>query len=224
VPADWAKTPENELVPERVESFALNTGADGVSVVRVGPRSPALAPTTPVESLSPSRTSRLDALSPSRHRVQFTASDELRAKLERLQALMRTTVPDGDLATIIDLAVTEKLARLEAKRFGKTKAPRKSVAQTNTRPTSRHVPAAVRRAVYERDKGRCTFVDKRGRRCRVADRLEFHHHHQPFGRGGDHSPKNVLLMCPAHKQLLAEQDFGQAKMERYRRRRGSGSA
>ena len=44
---------------------------------------------------------------------------------------MRTAVPDGDLATVIDLAVTEKLERLEARRFGKAKAPRKSLDHTN---------------------------------------------------------------------------------------------
>ena len=48
--------------------------------------------------------------------VQFTAGAELRDKLDRLRALMRSSVPDGDLAAIIDAAVTEKLERLEARR------------------------------------------------------------------------------------------------------------
>ncbi len=38
---------------------------------------------------------------------------------------MRPSVPDGDLAAILEEAVTEKLQRLEAKRFGKTSSPRK---------------------------------------------------------------------------------------------------
>jgi len=44
----------------------------------------------------------IEPLAPARYRVQFTASTELRDKLERLRALMRASVPDGDLATIID--------------------------------------------------------------------------------------------------------------------------
>jgi hypothetical protein len=44
-----------------------------------------------------------------RYRVQFTASEALRDKLERLQALL----PGADLATLIEQAVTEKLERLE---------------------------------------------------------------------------------------------------------------
>ena len=75
---------------------------------------------------------------------------------------MRSSVPDGDLARIIDIAITEKLERLEAKRFGKTRAPRKDVSQTDTTPKSRKVPAAIRRAVHERDEGRCTYGDARG--------------------------------------------------------------
>ena len=54
-----------------------------------------------------------------RYKVQFTASAELKDKLERLRALMRSKVPDGDLAAIIEEAVTEKLERLEARRFAK---------------------------------------------------------------------------------------------------------
>jgi hypothetical protein len=65
----------------------------------------------------------VEPLAPDRHPVRFTASTELRDKLERLQALMRSSVRDGDLARIINMVVTEKLERIEAKRFGKTRRP-----------------------------------------------------------------------------------------------------
>ena len=91
--------------------------------------------------------------------------------LERLAVLMRSGVPGGDLATLIERAVGEKLQRLEARRFGKTQAPRKTVAQSATVPGSRYVPAAVRRAVHERDGGRCRFVDEQGRRCPERNQL-----------------------------------------------------
>jgi hypothetical protein len=160
----------------------------------------------------------VEPLAPARYQVKFTASQELHDKLERLQALMRSSVPDGDLGVLIEAAVTEKLERLEAKRLGKTKRPRKSLAETDTTPTSRHVPAPVRRSVWERDGGRCTFVDARGRRCQARDRLEFHHHGTPYGRGGDHSLATVQIMCHTHNQLLAELDYGKEKMAQYRRR------
>jgi hypothetical protein len=103
----------------------------------------------------------------------------------------------------------------------KTKKPGKSLAQTRTAPSSRQIPAAVRRAVHARDKGQCTYLDPHGRRCTARERLEFHHHGTPFGRGGDHSVRNVRLMCRTHNALLAEQEYRAEKMARYRRRRVS---
>jgi hypothetical protein len=150
--------------------------------------------------------------------VKFTASAELRDKLERLRALMPSSVPGGDLAHVIDSAVTEMLERLEARRFGKTNAPRKGLAETDTSASARYIPAAVRRAVCERDGNRCRFVDARGKRCTERDKLEFHHL-EPWGRDGDHSPDNLQMLCRPHNQYRAELDYGKEKMQRYRRPR-----
>ena len=65
----------------------------------------------------------VEPLAPARYQVKFTASQELHDKLERLQALMRSSVPDGDLGAIIEAAVTEKLERLEAKRLRQDEEP-----------------------------------------------------------------------------------------------------
>lgn len=168
-------------------------------------------------SFSPpkARLAVIEPVGPARFRVRFDADAELRGKLERLQALMRSSVPDGDLVKLIDIAVTEKLERIEAKRFAKAKKPRKQLAETDTTPSTRHIPAAVRRAVHDRDGGQCAFRDKRGRRCSKRHDLEFHHK-EPFGRGGDHSPGNLILMCRSHNAFLAEQDYGKEVMARFR--------
>ena len=107
----------------------------------------------------------LQPLARARYRVQFTASEALRDKLERLQALL----PGADLATLVEQAVTEKLERLEARRFGRTKAPRKALAEADTSGGPRSIPAPVRRAVYERAGGRCAFVDAGGPALRGAE-------------------------------------------------------
>lgn len=164
-------------------------------------------------------------LSPGRYKVQFTASAEFHHKLERLQALMGSRMPDGDLAGVIEQAVTEKLERLEARRFARTKAPRKGPAETKDpdhSSSSRQIPAAVRRAVCGHDGDRCRYVDEQGRRCKERDRLEFHHR-RPFGLGGDHSVPNVRLMCRAHNAYLAECDYGRETMASHRRPRSRAS-
>jgi hypothetical protein len=172
--------------------------------------------TTPNSAPAPAKPAVVEPTAPSRYKVEFTASTELRDKLERLQALMRSTVPDSDLAAIIEEAVTEKLERLEAKRYGKTKSPRKSLEETDTSPSSRYIPAPVRRAVYERDNGQCTFEDDDGRRCTERNRLEFHHDSRPYGRGGHHDPSNIRLMCRTHNAYLADRDYGKEVMDRHR--------
>jgi hypothetical protein len=158
----------------------------------------------------------VEPLAPGRYKVQFTASAELHDKLERLRALMRPSVPDGDLAAIVEQAVTEKLQRLEARRFARTQAPRKTLSESATSPTTRQIPAAVKRAVYERDGGQCRYEDAKGRRCTARQGLEFHHR-RPFGLGGDHSVANISLACKRHNAYLAEVDYGREAIARHRR-------
>jgi 5-methylcytosine-specific restriction endonuclease McrA len=66
---------------------------------------------------------------------------------------------------------------------------------------SRHVPAAVRRSVWQRDGGRCSFVDARGVRCRATRAIEFHHE-RPYARGGTHCVENITLRCRSHNVAL----------------------
>jgi hypothetical protein len=162
----------------------------------------------------PAHPALFQPLAPSRYKVQFTAGAELRDKLERLRALLRAEVPDGDLAAIIEKAVTEKLERLEARRFGRTSSPRKNPARISPDPSSRHIPAAVRRAVHRRDGGRCCFVDAYGRRCSERQRLEYHHRH-PFGLGGGHDLDNICLMWRTHNRYFAEIDYGTKALARH---------
>jgi hypothetical protein len=75
------------------------------------------------------------------------------------------------------------------------------------RQRGRHVPAALRRAVFERDESRCTFRSDSRQRCRETAHLELHHL-VPFARGGEHRLDNLTLRCRAHNALAAEQDFG----------------
>jgi len=89
--------------------------------------------------------------------------------------------------------------------------PDRGPPATSRRRHSRHVPAAVRSAVWLRDEARCTFVDARGVRCRATTALELHHE-QPFARGGPATAENLRLRCRAHNELAAEQDFGRNVM------------
>jgi hypothetical protein len=228
VPASIRKLPEPPVGADGLQSGHGAAATNALRLDRVGPLA---APALTIETETSAKTDEwtqaalevpasrgshvLQPLALARYRVQFTASEVLRDKLERLQALL----PGADLATLVEQAVTEKLERLEARRFGRTKAPRKTLAQADTSSGPRWIPAPVRRAVYERAGGRCAFVDARGRRCEERSRLEFHHRH-PHGHGGDRTPDNIALLCRAHNLYLAEIDYGPAAIARHRRASG----
>jgi hypothetical protein len=84
----------------------------------------------------------VEALSPGRYRVQFTASAELRGKLERLQALLRGAVPDGDLAAVVESAVDAKLRLIEARRLGRATRPRGGVKSNRVSGAEPEAPSS----------------------------------------------------------------------------------
>jgi hypothetical protein len=152
-----------------------------------------------------------------RYKVQFTASAELHDKISRARALLRHQIPDGDIAGVVDRAMTLLVRELERARFGATESPRKSASESDATPSSRRVPAPIRRTVWKRDGGQCAFRDRKGRRCSARERLEFHHE-VPFARGGDHRESNVSLRCAAHNAYQADLDYGAGFMAQQRAR------
>lgn len=90
-------------------------------------------------------------------------------------------------------------------------APR--AAQSAGRPT---IPAEVRRQVWARDGGRCTFVARDGTRCESRWKLELDHV-TPWALGGSSTENDLRLRCRAHNLFHAEEVFGREHMERFRR-------
>ncbi|MCC6777798.1 MAG: HNH endonuclease [Hyphomicrobiales bacterium] len=75
---------------------------------------------------------------------------------------------------------------------------------------SRYIPVAVRRAVWERDRGRCAFVSRDGRRCATRAFLQFHHRVE-FARGGEHTVENLALRCGPHNRYESRSMFALAE-------------
>jgi hypothetical protein len=82
------------------------------------------------------------------------------------------------------------------------------------------IPAAVRRAVWERDGGRCSWPLDGGGRCGSTHQLELDHIH-PWARDGQPTVDNLRLVCRAHNTLEARREFGARCVERYRVSRGA---
>ncbi len=71
---------------------------------------------------------------------------------------------------------------------------------------SRYIPAPVRREVWLRDGGCCSYVDPHsGRRCGSRFLLELDHI-VPFALGGSAEPGNLRLRCRAHHRFRHRED------------------
>jgi hypothetical protein len=174
--------------------------AGSVSVPSPGPASASPRAGAPAAPRPPTVT----PLSPERYRVQFTATTALREKLLVAQDLMRHQIPDGDPAVIFERALDALLCELAKKKYGATAHPRPS---PGCEAGSRHIPSEVKRQVFARDGGRCTFVGPGGKRCEARGFLEFHHR-QPFAQGGQATVENLTLRCRAHNAYEAKLEFG----------------
>jgi len=76
---------------------------------------------------------------------------------------------------------------------------------------SRHIPNAVKRAVWWRDRAQCAFVSAAGLRCTEQSYLELHHIH-PYALDGPTTVHNVSLRCRRHNRYEAEVVFGARAM------------
>jgi 5-methylcytosine-specific restriction endonuclease McrA len=156
---------------------------------------------------------------PVRHQIKMTVGPEFMALLDEVRAELSHSHPSASLEALLAecmklaLAVRRKRSRAQSDR------PRRAKRAAPAAPGSRSVPAEVRRQVWERDQGRCTFVSDEGRRCDATHRLELHHE-IPFARGGPATAANVRVVCRLHNDLLARQDYGDEHMNQFARRRG----
>jgi hypothetical protein len=159
---------------------------------------------------------KIEPLAPARHHVHFTASTELRDKIERAIELMRHTNPTGDLAVAVNSAFDALLEKLAKKKLGETTRPRKAKPPIEGAPEpekrSRHVSHEVRRAVHARDGEQCAYVDPHGNRCPSRSFLQLEHVH-PWAKGGESDEANVRYFCAPHNARAAEREFGRAFME-----------
>jgi len=161
---------------------------------------------------------KLTPLAPQRFAVQFTMGQEAHDDLLYAQALLGHVVPNGDVAQVFARALKALITKLEQQKFAKTERPRACRHSDD----ARHIPAEVKREVWERDGGQCTFVGENGHRCESRTRLEFDHV-EPVTRGGHPTVKGLRLRCRAHNQLAAERAFGRDFMNTKRDHEQHGS-
>jgi len=150
--------------------------------------------------------------------IQFTASRTVRDKLRQAQDLLRHRVPNGELAQVFEKALDALIAKVLKERFAVGRKPRRQSAPGFISSDSHDAPDPMRREVFERDEGRCAFLDDNGNRCPERGFLEFDHI-DGYAQTGVHDIDRSRLLCRVHNQLAAEQLYGRKFMERLRQER-----
>ena len=93
---------------------------------------------------------------------------------------------------------TRRLDRQAAACAQPAAPPRTRTSAAKAGVTGRAIPAAVKREVWRRDRGRCRYVDRTsGRRCGSQHLLQIDHV-VPYACGGAAEPNNLRLLCAAH--------------------------
>jgi 5-methylcytosine-specific restriction endonuclease McrA len=160
-------------------------------------------------------------------KVQFAAGPAFVRKLEEARAILSSRSPGLGLEEVLETALDAFLDQNSPFRR-KARRERSNACRSSETPIapgldsgrgepgrSRHVPAAVRDAVFARDGGRCTYVGVNGIPCGSRHRLHVDHV-EPFARGGAATPENLRLLCAPHNQLEAERVYGSDWMRRSR--------
>jgi 5-methylcytosine-specific restriction endonuclease McrA len=223
----------------RLPSSALQAPGELPLATAIGPHVNAVEavaqeesrPAAATDRVATARTPPRPALHPvsgDAYSLRVTLDTALKAQLDELTALLGHKVPSGDVASVLRVALGCAIERF-GKRKG-TKGVRKAapaVAQKEGSPAHREgsdkarppargaIPAALRREVWSRDGGQCTFRGRDGQRCSATSRLEFDHI-VPVALGGTSTIDNVRLACKAHNLLFAERVFGVEHMARFR--------
>jgi 5-methylcytosine-specific restriction endonuclease McrA len=155
----------------------------------------------------------LKSLSAASRALEAALPTDSRDVLEYVRSLLSHELPSGDAAQVIDRALRCYAKELEKRKFAATTKLRRH--SRGSSGNARYIPAHVKRAVWERDQGRCTFVGEHGHRCGSRRVVEYDHI-DPVARGGRATVESVRLLCRAHNQYEAERVFGVGFMEEKR--------
>jgi 5-methylcytosine-specific restriction endonuclease McrA len=211
-PANGAYSAEGGASPAE---GGASPAEDAPAVAARSPRGapPSGAPREASIPVVPARAS-IEPTSEARYRIQLNASAALKEKLELFKALVSHSVPNGDIAAVLERALDLALEQAQKRRFAKTERPRSRRTRMVKRASQHrehreHIPNAVQREVAARDGLRCTYVSEGGCRCSARAFLQIHHE-EPWARGGAPTTENLRLLCASHNRLLAERDFGAA--------------
>ena len=154
------------------------------------------------------------ALNEDETEIRFTADRELVEMLKQIQALTAHHNLEPGYNGLLKFMAAQALKKLDPARQNERKllSPEKVATQHASRVHSRYVPASLKRDVWKKYKGRCSYVSQTtGIRCDSKHGLHLDHV-TPWAMGGETSTQNLRLLCANHNRLAAIDAYGERKM------------
>ncbi len=134
--------------------------------------------------------------------IQFMAKIVLGSTVEK-KANFRQPVHEN-LPSLENLPALKKLPFLKNLPAQEMHSTKETSLPPAPKVRSRYIPIRVKREVWNRDQGRCTFVSPiNGRKCLSRHRLQVDHIKPYFMGGASNDSKGLRLLCFAHNQLEA---------------------
>lgn len=165
---------------------------------------------------------KLRVVSDTHTEIKFLVEEDFIKELEELKALLSHQIPGASLKDVLSYTLKESLKKLRLKEprvkeklisLKASQVPEQVQIPTPASKNTRYIPTEVKRQVWKRDQGQCSFSCG-AKRCGAKHHLEFDHI-KPFALGGATSVENLRLRCRAHNQLGALEVFGARKMSRF---------
>jgi hypothetical protein len=163
----------------------------------------------------------IEPLTADLNRAHFTLSRRFLEKLDRARAALSHSHPGATMEQILEAGLDLLLDR-HARRNGLVKKP---LQQPRPSSDAGRIPAHVRRAVWQRDGGKCQWPVASGGVCGSTVRVELHHE-TSRARGGPPTAENLVTVCGVHHDLATRREFGDALVDEVTasRRRSRASA
>jgi hypothetical protein len=178
---------------------------EGVSGAPVA--EPALAQPAPVRPVA------VEPLTASQARLHVTVSPKFLEKLEAARLALSHSLPGASAEDVLSAGLNLLLQR-DAKRKGLVERPRPAPPEEAAVPGAAYIPASVRREVWTRDGGCCSWPLHSGGVCGSRLRLQFDHRVMRVD-GGLPTVANTRLLCAPHNRLAARERLGDRLMDRY---------
>jgi hypothetical protein len=172
----------------------------------------------PETASNPANTER--RISETATRMNLTVPDDVRDMMIRLKELWAHADPTMDNVEVMRRACKLALAKVDPVQKAKSNSKTKTQSATESvkhrgNERLKYYGVEYDRALWERAKSQCEFVDpKTGRRCGCKFGLE-KEHVIPLGLGGTNELSNMELLCRTHNQLRARQAFGEEKIKKH---------